>query len=203
MTEEVHPLLAELKARKRTTYKFPVAHLLGLGGRPVPEVAIWAATKTEQDAAVDQGTKRSKERAPNAGDDPDVLNDSKAASIIASCVRDAERPEKLPVFPTGEVLCDLCSPEQIGALLNLVLHVKEKESPDPKPLDMDQVRALAQGCVDAAATDIPEMVLAHISRVKLDQAFVLLAGLWAEATKAAEAPPVPTVFDEPLPIESE
>lgn len=181
-------LLQDLKSRKRAAHVFEVNDILGLDKKAVKRVAVRVATKWEQDLAAASAhayVQRLAENKPGVLTDPDILVDAKSCAILATVIRDADRPDEMPVFPTGTVVAELLSSEQISSLVALANQVRRVESTTPDGITEEQLEAVIKLCVSAQETELPEAVLAKFSRVHLEQMTILMALRLDEARKAA------------------
>lgn len=200
MSEEQSELLTAIQERKRPVHEFEVNGLVGLSKEPIRKVAIRVATKREQDLAIAGAhayVAKLAEKTPSVASDPDVLLDAKACYILATVLRDPgtesdpNRSDKMPIFPTGEVIADKLSTEQIAALIALANQVRRIESPAAEEIGEDLVQAVVQLCSSLSDTDLPEAALARFTRVQLEQLIILLCMRLDTARKIADTEPVP------------
>jgi hypothetical protein len=190
VAEETSELFEAIKARPRKVYRFPANDLVGLSGDKIHEVAVRVATKREQDLAVAGAhayVAKLAEKNPRVADDPDVLLDAKSCYILATVLRDPARPDKMPLFPTGETIAERLSTEQIAALVSVANQVRRQEAPDPDELNDETLETVLSICSAAVGTELPEAVLARFSRVKLEQLTIRMAVELEAARKALAA----------------
>lgn len=175
---ELGPLARALAEKKRTCHDFDVRGFLGLTGN-LPKLKVRLATVREQDKAIAEASAYVKRLAGNDADvakDPDILENSKTAHILATACRDTDRPDELPAFPTGQFLLENTTTDQLATLLHLYNGVRNKESAAPLSLEDDRLEALIAMCSLASNTEIPDATLAAFPREYLVQAVVLLSG---------------------------
>lgn len=179
------PLGERIHARMRDRHheRVPVQGYFALG-HEVAEVAIRVATSREQDRAL-MGAHAyvvAKARDNEAAKrDDDLVLDAKAAHIVAEMVRDPSTPEMLPVWPSGEMVKEDLSADQIGVLLRLCNHVRSKFGPVPESIDDSTVEAWALMAATLGGTDTPDLALAALPHTYLVQLFILTAGKLADA----------------------
>lgn len=190
MTEpEVSTLLTALRARPRKVHEFPVSGLLGFGNETLHKVAIRVPTHAETVAALDQAHRwvaKQCDKNPRALDDPEIVQDAKAAAIVAMACRDPARPEKMPIWPTAEVLSEQCTPDQIASLLALVNYVRRVDGPSPQDLSAELVDSVVTMCA-GVDQDIAAAFLARFGREELCQLIIQLC-LRVAAPKAEPEP---------------
>ena len=198
-TEEISPVFEAKKSAKRTLVEYDIAPLLCLGEK-VAKVAIRVPTKREQDLAWQRAhsyVDRLADGRESVSKNTDVLQDALAAHIVAMACRDPARPDKMPSFPDGAALGDVATPDEIAALLRLVLLVKAKHGPSPDTIDSERVEAFATMCAVGADGDGPDVVLAALPHAYLSQLYVLTCVKLAEARAEIEALRNPKVSDVP------
>lgn len=185
--EELSPIAARLKARKRPVLVFDVGQQMGLGPG-VEHVAIRVPTSRETDLALAQAEDyaiRLAEKTPSLAKDPAVLEDTRAAFIVATAVRDVAGPDKMPAFPSGGWIKDTLENDRIAVLLNLLNETRAKLGPGPIDISDATIEATAEMCVVAAGTDLPEAKLAAYSREHLTHSLVLVSVKLYEARQLA------------------
>ena len=163
MSDEKHVSSAAhaLLAKKRSAFEYDVSSIFGLEDGKM-QVRIRVPTKREQDIAfvgAHAYVARAVEKTPVAKDDPDILDTSKAAYIVALACRDNDEPERLPAFATGEWVQETMTADQIGPLLALVNRTRAKESGDPIEITQVQIDAALEFVVSNAGTDTAEIGL--------------------------------------------
>lgn len=180
-----------LEERARKAHEFEVADYFGLAGKPIPKLAIWVNTKSEQDKAI---VAAHKYVAIVAGEseaakrDGDLLADAKLVEILFRACRDAS-DTRYPAFPGPQWMRDQLTTQQIASLVNLYNEVAKRDGTGLKELSAAMVEAYASMAADNAGSDMPDVVLAALSREELTQLFVLLSVQW-KAQRAAEPTPV-------------
>jgi hypothetical protein len=176
MTKEpLYGLAADIVATQRKTVEHDIGPWIGLTSG---KVKIRVSQKREQDVAVigahDYAAKLC-ESNPEAAKDPDILDDAKCAFIACVAMRDADQPEKLPAFPSPGWMMENMTADQIGVLVNLVNEVRVNTGPAPKRLDDDQLDSVVSLCSKHASDEIPQLVLANMSREVLSHVVVMLS----------------------------
>ena len=188
MSEHISELAKAIGERTRAIHEFDVAGFFGLGGKPIPKVAIWVNVKSEQDRSIVAAHKYVAEASGDsdgAKRDLDLLSDSKAIEVLFRACRDVADP-KYPAFPGPQWMRDHLTTHQVSVLLNLYNEVARRES-NPPEVTSDIVEAYANLAASAAGVvDMPESVLAGLNREELAQLFVLLAMKW-QATQTSGA----------------
>lgn len=185
--ENSYPLVELLRKRERKTYEHDISSILKV---PCPLMADFRVpTKVEQDRALAGAhryvSKMLKEN-PEQVNDPDLLQDAKAAFIVAEMVR--QSGSKLPHFNDGEHVTELLSADQIRDLVHLCNVVRAKESGDPDELNDELIEALVITLAEGADSELPERLMAGKSFGFSVQLNVLLAcKLQEERAKRAEA----------------
>lgn len=176
-TAERSPLAKLIKAQPRRMHEFPVEGIFALGTE-VKRVAIRVATKKEQNAALDAAmahiAKRA-ERAPLLASDATIVEDAKSEYIVAACCFDPSTPDMLQMWPTGEMVHEDLTADQIGVMVRLINEVRAKFGPTPDVIDDDRVEAFATMAAVGAPSDIPEEILTPLPHPYLVQLFVLVS----------------------------
>lgn len=182
----LYGIAAEIAKRVRRLHEFDVGPAFKLATN---KIKIRVATKAEQDIAL-VGAHRYAETkakdAPSAAQDQDLLGDAKSAFVVFASCRDFETPEKMPAFMAPEWMMDNLTADEIAYLLNLVNEVRTAESPAPKDLSDAVVEDLIGLCAENAGNDIPEAVLAHMSREYLTSLAVLISMKLVDARHALD-----------------
>lgn len=194
--EHKSALALALEARERKVHPFDVTGFFGLGGKPMPQLAIRVPTKGEQDAAVVEAHRHAAAISgpvEAAKSDGDLLDDAKIVEVLFRMCRDANDP-KCPAFPGPRWMRERLTTDQLGALMNLANEVRRAEAPGPQTIDDDLLEAFVSTAAFAAGSALPEAALAGCSREWLSQAFVLLSCKLQEARREladAQQPPPP------------
>lgn len=187
-----------LEHRDRTYYQHDVAGIVGLSGE-VHAIDFRAPVKDDEDDAVRAARQYVAERCaddPGAQLDPDIAPDAKLIEILWRCCfqplspadkQRLERGEKVHRYPTFTVgpkwMRKHLKSDQLAVLFNLLTGFQRHESVLAQDLDTDRVIALARGAVAAAKTDVPDKMLAQLSRDFLVAAFIVLAELYVAAVE--------------------
>jgi hypothetical protein len=163
----------EERAANRPLEAFDISGYFGPGEKPIGNVLIRYATKSEQDDALDKAHAYTKKLADeDARKDVEIVQDAKLAAIAWYCCRDATNP-KYPAFPSPTWMYQNMSAAQIGALVNLCNSVKAKHAGLPATLEPETFDRVVTACSELGASDIPERILAGWERETLVSAFVL------------------------------
>ena len=147
-------LAKALEARKPQYFDSAVADLVGEvvlcpDGEPIQFVKVRVASKGEQDRALIEAhryVKRMAADVPAAANDPDILLDAKNACIIATVFRDADAPDAMPAFRTGQWVIDKLTTYQIGRMLNAYADVLRRAGEVKSAPSDDEVESLATLC---------------------------------------------------------
>jgi hypothetical protein len=183
--EEKSEIALAIEQRERKLHPFDVRGFLGLGDKEIPKLAIRYLLKHEENLALVAAHASAKEYARDDNDarsDAELLDDLKLAEALQrACYVDGKTTKQghpIQAFPGGRWMEKNFSTEQIAILHNLQFEVRKAEHPLLWDIELEDVRAVAEGCARTRETDIPEAMLARYSREHLTTAFVLLAGEW-------------------------
>ncbi len=189
MTEYKSKLSEALEARERKLHVFDLESFFGIGEKPLPKLGMWLNSKEEQDLAVKAALRYvAKDTAgiEFARNDPDLTSDAKTIEILYLACRDADNP-KYPAFPSPGWMRKHLHTGQLAVLLNLYNEVVKHDGSLLWEIDSDRVEAISSLCAAASATDVPEQVLANLSREYLTQLVVMISCKLDEARKASTA----------------
>lgn len=185
------PIALAIEQRGRKFVPFDVQGFFGLRGEDILKIDFRVPVAGEEDTAViaahDYAAKRAQGDAAPAAQDLDLLDSAKLVEVLhRCCFQHAEdaKPDavRYPAFDGGpKWMRDNLTKDQIAALYNCLLEVKQAASPLRNTIDLPTVERLARACWVARETDVPEMVLADCDREFITQAFVLVAGILADA----------------------
>jgi len=181
-------LALAIESRVRKVYEFEVQGLFGIGNKEIHKIAFRVNTKAEEDESIQAAHSSVKAMDDDAKRDPDLLRDRKTAEALFRACRRCEEGDKeknygYPAFPLPSWMTKNMTTDQLSILLNYYNEVRAKEGPLDNIEDMDQVRAVAKGCAATSKSDIPETLLAEVSREWLTHAFVLISAEWAAMAK--------------------
>lgn len=173
-------LAARIAARERHCFEFEVA-FLGLGGNPLPKLAMRVATKAEQDRAVIGAHRYVEELATGARvdakvatEDRDIITDAKTCFILFEVCRDAQDP-KYPAFPGPKWMVEHLSADELGVLLNLYGEVLRKTGTYDFDLGPEALLTLGQALAATATSDAPNALLARYTREQLGEVCIRMA----------------------------
>jgi len=182
---ERSPLAKLIKARPRKSHVYDVAPFLCLGETKA-KVAIRLPYKTEQDRALQGAHAYMVKRAnatPSVLNDPEILTDAKSAFIVAECCRDPDRPDEMPLWPSGEEVSQDLTTDEIGVLVRMVNEVRAKLGPTPETIDDEKVEAFATMAALGAGSDVPDEVLTPLPHHYVVQLAILFAVKLAKARR--------------------
>ena len=165
-----------IKSLPRKTYEFDVDGFISMGEER-RKVAIRVATKREQDIALAGAhayVSKMATKTPSFAADSEIVDDAKSAFIVSACCLDPANG-MLPVWPTGEVVTEDLTADQIGVLVRLINEVRSKEGPVPTELTDDRVEAFITLASENADNDAPDAFLSALTHPYLVHLYVLTA----------------------------
>lgn len=194
--EPEYELVTAVRARGRIVRVFDVARLLGLGGRPVRQVALQIVPNGEETASIQGAHRTVAEIAKGAGPgeegakrDPDIFaNEKNLEALFRICRRvDAKgQPTRTAAFPGVAWMRENLSTDELGSLLNLYDELKRRHAGTPLEVDAETVDAVVEALVQHLGDDMPEVILAPYPRWWLTHFCVLVAEQLVQARKSTE-----------------
>ncbi len=197
MTTDYKSVLAKaIEAQERKAYCFKVNDILHLPGKAVQAIAVRVPVKSEDDDAIVAAHKYVAECAKRAGDgeaaakaDLELINDAKIREILWRACREVDpasvaatpddpsqwKAAMWGAFPGPSWMRERLTTDQLAAVFNLLLEVRRKEAPSQEDISDEAVEAVVEMCGKHAGDDIPEAVMAGMSRTKITHLVVLLS----------------------------
>lgn len=210
--EDKSELARAIEARGRHVRCAPLDDFFGPGGKPIGAVAFRVAVKADEDAAIVAAHRHAVEASKAGGDgaaaaraDGDLLGDAKTIEALYRVCMAAEadgaggwrlrtkpRPDGAGVitysaFPSPGWMRSNLTTDQLAYLMHGYLEVRAEASPGGRQdLSDETIDALVEACATHAGNDLPELMLAKVSRVQLTHAFVMVSERLQEARRAVE-----------------
>lgn len=195
-----------VEARGEVVYTFPVSGFFGLGDKPILHIGFRMQGSAEDDNAVvaaheylDTLTRGSGDAGAAARGDGDLLDNAKMIEALWRCTREVEeqppgsgdwKPTGYPVFLGGvKWMRKHLTKRELAVLLDLLAEAKRADGIKRglvEDVDDAAVEAVAKMCAAHVGDDIPEAMLAGISRPNLTHLVVLLSAKLADARLSVE-----------------
>lgn len=177
-------LALEERAKNRPTFLVDGLSFLGPGDKPVGAVAMRVLTKQEENVALARAEAYVRDLAKSGGvelKDPSILESASTVYALAEACRNPKHPGGMPAFSTGKWMMEHMTRDEIACLLNHYNRYAAAQSPLETNLSVDAVESEAARVASLAETDLADAVVQTKDRVWLEQAFVRLSMLWADA----------------------
>lgn len=186
-------LAIEARNAEEKVQEFDLTDMFGVGGRPIPKVAIRVPMHRDQDRAVTNAYRYVAEVAEGvegAKNDPEQLQNAKAACIAAEFTRDPVDNGKYPLFTPMWAAANLRT-EEIDVFVNLANTVRAERQGIRARVTDDAVEQWVKIIDEAQSTEIPAAVLAGCRREYLEYLLIAMAlkVIAAREDLAAGAPP--------------
>lgn len=184
--EPLSPLAELIAKRERKHYTFDAADFMSKSNIK-GEYRMRVPTVIEQDTALLEcmRTIQKVTAGTDLANDPDMLNNRKAAHILHQICRRADRD--LPLFPSADWMIRNLTADELAVLLNTYYEVARLESPIASELSTETVEALAQLCAIHQSNDAPNLVFNQYTRETIGEIAIRFAVMLDDAKKETES----------------